>query len=142
MEGKYLVQAQEGQTAYEVTITATQCLKEPNCVPQCTSKECDFLCRHQISCTCWDYQEGHLCKHCHKVRSISRSTDYNADPRPQSFSFTPNRTLQTEQVCFIALSDDSCKTSTYHDYRCSAGKKTHCSPFTNWQSCICNRSCS
>jgi hypothetical protein len=20
-----------------------------------------------ISCTCWDYSEGHLCKHCHKV---------------------------------------------------------------------------
>ena len=22
-----------------------------------------------ISCTCWNYTEGHLCKHCHKVWS-------------------------------------------------------------------------
>ena len=59
---------------------ATQCSKEPNCVPQCTASECRFLCRHQVTCTCWDYKEGHLCKHCHKVRArIDDESDATCD---------------------------------------------------------------
>ena len=47
------------------------CTAQLECVPQCTELECGFLCRHTNSCTCWDYREGHLCKHCQKIRAIT-----------------------------------------------------------------------
>ena len=59
-------------------------------------KKRTYLCRHQISCTCWDYSEGHLCKHCHKVRAVSSGACSDAndcsgaeDPISSSFAFNP-----------------------------------------------------
>jgi len=41
-------------------------------MPHCEADECHYLCRHNfmITCTCYDYQQGHLCKHTHKVYSV------------------------------------------------------------------------
>ena len=96
MTQKYIVQASDGKSTYVVTVLATQCCEQPNCVPQCTASECTYLCRHQISCTCWDYSEGHLCKHCHKVRAVSSGACSDAndcssaeDPISSSFVFNP-----------------------------------------------------
>ena len=33
------------------------------CIPQCTEPECGYMCRHCVQCTCYDYIQGHLCKH-------------------------------------------------------------------------------
>ena len=52
---------------YKVIVNAKWCSEKPASIPQCTSDRCHFLCRHMISCTCYDYSEGHLCKHCHNV---------------------------------------------------------------------------
>ena len=36
-----------------------------------------LLCRHMVSCTCYDFQHGHLCKHSHKVhQSLYTSVVY------------------------------------------------------------------
>ena len=64
-KGKYEVKSSGGVSTYVVTICGTQCSHKASCIPQCTASECQYLRRHMISCTFWDYQEGHLCKHCH-----------------------------------------------------------------------------
>lgn len=59
---------------YRVIVTKNMCVEQPSCIPQCNSVRCQYLCRHMISCSCWDYTAGHLCKHCHKVWSVSEFT--------------------------------------------------------------------
>ena len=38
----------------------------------CLQQECGFLCRHMYKCdtNCYDYNNGHICKHVHRVHSI------------------------------------------------------------------------
>ena len=89
-EGKYEVTASDGSSTYEVTLCSGQCSAQ-TCVPQCTATECVYLCRHQIRCTCWDYKEGHLCKHCHKVRALSSGSGDTCvgNPEPVLLTFNP-----------------------------------------------------
>ena len=54
---------------HKVTVTKDICEDHRSCIPHCSSVSCQYLCRHMISCSCWDYTAGHLCKHCHKVWS-------------------------------------------------------------------------
>ena len=35
----------------------------------CKKGECKHLCRHMYLCSCYDYNNGHLCKHIHRVHS-------------------------------------------------------------------------
>jgi len=41
--------------------------------PTCTREECRFLCRHMYKCDplCYDFQNGHLCKHVHCVHVLN-----------------------------------------------------------------------
>ena len=36
----------------------------------CKKAECSFLCHHMYSCTCYDYSNGHVCKHIHCVHAM------------------------------------------------------------------------
>ena len=36
----------------------------------CQSKDCSFLCHHMYNCTCYDFLNGHVCKHIHRVHSL------------------------------------------------------------------------
>ena len=63
----YQVNSSSGKDVYSVIKTAQECSQRPNCIPQCT---CEYLCRHVMTCTCADYVQGHLCKHCNKVTSL------------------------------------------------------------------------
>ena len=38
----------------------------------CRAPECRFLCLHMYKCdgTCYDFNNGHLCKHIHQVHSL------------------------------------------------------------------------
>ena len=40
--------------------------------PLCTKSECLKLCLHMYSCdkACYDYNNGHICKHIHRVHSF------------------------------------------------------------------------
>ena len=64
------MQSSDNERQYTVKILSLDCQGKPNCLPQCAQKECSYLCRHMISCTCYDYQHGHLCKHTHKAHAI------------------------------------------------------------------------
>lgn len=66
----YQINSSAGQEIYDVHITAQECSQKPKCIPQCTEPNCEYLCRHLITCTCIDYVLGHLCKHSHKVCKI------------------------------------------------------------------------
>ena len=52
--------------SYIVTACQVSCRRRP-CVRACTQPACVFVCRHMYSCTCKDYEFGHLCKHVHAV---------------------------------------------------------------------------
>lgn len=66
----YEIVSSDAKTQYLVNILSSDCPNQPNCMPQCTEDECLYLCRHMITCTCYDYQQGHLCKHTHKVKCL------------------------------------------------------------------------
>lgn len=59
--------------SHTVTVMASQCPQRKECIPQCIQKNCLYLCRHMLRCTCYDYSHGHLCKHVHKVQSMHQS---------------------------------------------------------------------
>lgn len=62
-----MVDSSDSQAQYIVEVLLSTCPDQPNCLPHCVEKECSYLCRHMITCTCYDFQHGHLCKHTHKV---------------------------------------------------------------------------
>ena len=69
-KGSYTVKSSDGKSEYTVSITSEKCQLESDCVPHCKDSPCDYLCRHMIMCTCYDYQHGHLCKHAHEIYSM------------------------------------------------------------------------
>ena len=50
--------------------------KEMGSCKECTNSavykktECSFLCRHMYTCTCYEYNNGHLSKHVHRIHSL------------------------------------------------------------------------
>ncbi len=59
---------------YTVTKVADQCAKDC-CGPMCTKAECNQLCIHMYTCdkACYDFNNGHICKHIHRVHSITQT---------------------------------------------------------------------
>lgn len=43
----------------------------------CTAPECTHLCPHMYECdsTCYEYNNGHICKHIHRVHSMVNNPD-------------------------------------------------------------------
>ena len=66
----YTVNSESSDQQYTVHILASQCTQGENCIPHCMQGKCSYLCRHMISCSCYDYSHGHLCKHTHKVQTV------------------------------------------------------------------------
>ena len=90
----------DGKSKYEVTFKAETCQLEPNCVPHCKESPCQYLCCHMVTCACYDYQHGHLCKHTHRVYSIHQSNQQTDIPKEGS------STSSSEQVDGYNSSDD------------------------------------
>lgn len=59
-------------------------------MPHCDEDGCCYLCRHMITCTCYDYQQGHLCKHSHKV--------YNVYQQGQNFTNTTDEATEDHVI--------------------------------------------
>jgi hypothetical protein len=79
-EGLWHVESQSGcnPEGYSVSLVLTTC---PVCssiqeirqeLVICRAPECHFLCLHMYKCdsTCYDFNNGHLCKHIHRVHSL------------------------------------------------------------------------
>ena len=68
----YTVKSVSSDYQYTVHMLASQCSYGNECIPHCTQGKCSYLCRHMISCTCYDFSHGHLCKHVHKVCIVTK----------------------------------------------------------------------
>ena len=67
-EGVWNVQSQTGlsEDGYCVTKKSDTCSLSV-CNIRCTKPECGYMCRHMYSCECYDFANGHICKHVHAV---------------------------------------------------------------------------
>lgn len=54
---------------YTVIVNSKKC-SEKHCYSKCKKVPCVDLCRHILVCNCFDYGEGNICKHIHKVQSL------------------------------------------------------------------------
>ena len=71
------VESISGSTPEGYTITLCQNDPCEECSSNqmiCTAKECSCLCIHMYKCgnRCYNYNNGHICKHIHCVHSIQR----------------------------------------------------------------------
>ena len=80
---------------YSVVITSTECPCKPDCMPQCTDNPCCYLCRHMVTCTCYDYQHGHLCKHCHRIYCLHNQQSLTVQDR--DLDSTESENVDSEQ---------------------------------------------
>lgn len=67
----------ENEVCGECSSTSTQVL--------CEESECHHLCYHMYHCDhqCYDYSNGHICKHIHRVHSMrlsSQADDSDSTP--------------------------------------------------------------
>ena len=60
VKGIYAVKSSDEKSEYAVSIISETWKLEQVCVPHCIDNPCDFLCRHMVKCTRYDYQHGHL----------------------------------------------------------------------------------
>lgn len=60
----------EGGYTIQLLKEGSECCTDSHSV--CTQAECCRLCYHMYSCAeqCYDYTNGHICKHIHRVHSI------------------------------------------------------------------------
>ena len=74
-DGKWNVKSLSGLVGdgYTITRKALSCSQCTTSL-HCTAAECGFLCRHMYECDdrCFDYNNGHICKHVHRVHSLSQ----------------------------------------------------------------------
>ena len=54
-----------------------QCALRQTANMKCVAPECGNLCYHQYRCdsSCYDYTNGHICKHLHRVHSMKIATE-------------------------------------------------------------------
>ena len=77
-EGSWHVKSVSGNNpaGYTVMLLHTTCQECSPLSPQvdeaCTASECHFLCPHMYKCSrqCYDFNNGHICKHIHRVHSL------------------------------------------------------------------------
>ena len=86
-----MVDSTDMTTQHSVKISSIVCPSHPNCMPHCEEDACHYLCRHMISCTCYDYQHGHLCKHSHKVYTLHQNSTVAATATTEdcTISYSP-----------------------------------------------------
>lgn len=59
----------------------------PGCSIKCTKPECNNLCRHLYTCECYDYANGHICKHIHAI--AMKKTEREEVPAEDTSSDAP-----------------------------------------------------
>lgn len=92
-EGVWHVESQSGcnPEGYSVSLVLTTCsmccsireIRQELVI--CRAPECRFLCLHMYKCdsTCYDFNNGHICKHIHRVHSLdngNQSTPHEQEP--------------------------------------------------------------
>ena len=78
------VDSVSGTTPEGYTITRCQMATCKQCISEgstCTATECNCLCIHMYKCDskCYNFNNGHICKHIHRVHSILQLQDHQAE---------------------------------------------------------------
>lgn len=72
-----------GYTVEQVSDVCSKCIPGTTSIllPTCTKEECGFVCMHMYKCDplCYDYTNGHICKHIHRIRSLHNATIDHVD---------------------------------------------------------------
>ena len=70
---KWHLSSQSNENGYTVTKKMENCSRCEDQVTVCTNPECVFLCWHMYTCDtmCYEYNNGHVCKHIHRVHSVN-----------------------------------------------------------------------
>ena len=99
-EGIWNVRSQTGLSEDGYSVIAKELIAKdaictlPGCNIKCTNPECGFVCRHMYSCECYDYANGHICKHIHAVcihiNAVSGNTRSSGNPVPLTYTPTPS----------------------------------------------------
>ena len=67
-----------GSDCYIIEAMLDDCSQE-HCYSKCKNLPCVNLCYHMYKCTCIDYSNGYICKHIHKIHSISKVSQMNVN---------------------------------------------------------------
>ena len=92
----------DGKMFYSVIVASTECPYKPDYMPDCMDSPCCYLCQHMVTCTCYDYQHGHLCKHCHRIyclqnqQPVTIQEDNSASSEGMDSEPLDGETLDTE----------------------------------------------
>ena len=65
-------------------VTKRDACKKCNDFKVSRKTECSFLCPHMYTCSCYDYNNRHVCKHIHRVHSLHFVTHTLQSKRPES----------------------------------------------------------
>ena len=68
------------------------------CVTRCTQDNCVSLCVHMYSCSCYDAQNDHICKHMHQVHSLYKSSSNPTEIQQESPQHLNLQYMSPQQV--------------------------------------------
>ena len=87
----------DGYTVSRKSVTCSECIASQD---RCKYPECRILCRHMYTCDdrCYDYGNGHICKHIHRVHSLQYHQQQGSDEaQDQDFQPVPVYYPPTEE---------------------------------------------
>ena len=84
----------------------------------CVQKECIKLCYHMYSCSrqCYDYSNGHICKHIHRVHSLNVTTQLS-ESQPESTHYFVDE-MDNDPLSFVESVRDNSKGILVFMQRC------------------------
>ena len=88
--------------SYSVVMTAQGC-SVASCSLKCTGAQCNRVCRHMYTCECYDYSNGHLCKHIH---AVAMQTGMESDP-PQTESMSTTEPCELTTPALIQKENEA-----------------------------------
>ena len=109
----------DGYLVTKVKEECCECAGQPTHA-LCTRKECIFLCWHMYACdqACYDYNNGHVCKHIHRVhsarihlqasRQVADVPDSMNVSSFYSFSDAPDDDHHSPKITYTAPSRNPC----------------------------------
>ena len=126
MEGKWHVDSVSGSSpdgydVLQILINCSECGINSTDKTVCTKEECGFLCYHMYKCgsSCYDYNNGHICKHIHRVHSLMNG-------HSASSCSTTGGTTNNQQLDSSEYPTEDCDTLTYTEsvYVSQTGTRT------------------
>ena len=88
--------------------TCQQCTSQDDKV--CTARECNFLCPHMYKCDdkCYHFNNGHICKHIHRVHSLSHIRQLSNPQTESSVTEDYPATANENHQESVNNADDEC----------------------------------